>query len=109
VFRYNRKRRFPMDCHVHRFVADFEDDDEGLYYVVDGGERRGPFPDPIERSRDLLQVLTAWGERARGLGGSLYRETERTWLVTLPETCPISGGSFVWSDSQQRWRVRRAA
>lgn len=95
-----------MDCHVHRFVADFEDDDDGLYYVVDGGERRGPFPDLIERSHDLHRLLEAWGSRARELGGSLYRETERTWLVTLPETHPITGGSFVWSDSGQRWRLR---
>lgn len=78
-----------------RFAADFEADEDGYYYSVDHGELRGPFPDQVERSRDLLRVLVAWGERARALGGSLYRETDRTWVVTLPVEHVVTGGEVL--------------
>lgn len=82
--------------HTHRFVADLEHDDDGYYYSVDGGEQRGPFPTDLDRERDLVQLLAAWRARAQSLGGSLWRETGSSWLITLPEEHPIRGGTLVW-------------
>lgn len=75
-----------------RFVVDFAEDADGLWYSVDGGEFRGPFVESIEREQDLASAITRARREAEELGGFLRRTSYGGWIVTVPDGVAIEGG-----------------
>jgi hypothetical protein len=77
---------------ARKFEVTWSADDDGHWYAIDGGERRGPFPGPMEAERDFLGTFARWRARARELGGFALRATKRIVVVTLPDGVPVEGG-----------------